>query len=1015
MKTAMLWRSYKLLLLGALLLSAPCWVSGQLNYSFTPIYGTFDTITGATMIMPDSTDEALSAPINIGFPFSFACNAYTQFMVSSNGWMSLGAAATGPMPVNNLATTGQGPILAPLWDDLAVSGDSMGNISYAITGTAPNRVMTVQWLYMKWGAPSPGPVMSFQVKLYETTNIIEFVYQREAFTIWYGSASIGISGGTIPTDFYSINGLPASPVAIYGIENDTVHTRPRGGQVFRWTPPAMVYDSAVTTQAGVGTVPACTLNKPIIGVQITTDWCDNATLLTQLYMSMAGSTIPGTSTSDVTAIHIYYTGSSPVFAPINEFVPGGITPAPGTIIANGSQALVQGINYFWIAYDLNAATATVGDALDARCTGLRVGGFAKTPVVTNPAGKCIITKCGAAPGGVGGMAFWIEGTAGTSATVDGTPLSGWNDQSGNSRNAVSPTVSNSPRYNDNSTDNINFNPQVYFDDASQNAAIASFMDIPGNGILAAGDNAYEVYALVKPGPDNLVTPGKFLFAGTAGLNNFNAFGVQGTNALGDIWDMNDLTANNTWTINYPALATFDYNAIQRQLFVSGASAGTLAGNGRNSADINDALGCQRAALAEFYNGGIAEIVTYPNTSHTVALRNRVESYLGIKYGVTLQHNYVSSAAATVWNLAQDPAYNTNIIGIARDDNSALLQKQSKSTSTAADLLTLYIGPSKMVNQFNNGGTFTAGDQSFFMAADNNAKFLFSVPSMTAEKPPGICCRLQREWLSQKNNFTNTDLTLEFDFNVVTPGYAPLNPADLRLLVDDDGDFTNALILAPPAITISVAASVVTVVVPASNFTATPYFTLASVSLATTLPVEVSDFAAACRNNTVQLQWTKRSGAANSFIVERSADGKAFSGIGTLQAEANGPQTFGFTDPMPPAGLSYYRLKITDQGGATTYTAAISMNSCNPGKLLLVTDQATGRHTLFMQLQQNASIDIGLSDVLGRRLDMPGFTGPRTLPPGVYQLPVPDHAVAAGIYFLSVTINGNSNVLRMLQR
>jgi len=966
--------------------------------------------------MPDSTDEALSPALNIGFPFSFNCNIYTQFMVSSNGWMSLGTAAGGPMPVNTLTTTGQGPILAPLWDDLMVTADS-GNVNYELSGTAPNRMLTVEWLYMNWGAPSPGPVMSFEVKLYETSNIIEFVYQREINTIWYGSASVGINGGTIPGDFYSVWGTVAAPVAMYGTENDTVRTRPRGGRVYQWLPPDMTYNTSVTTQAGVGTVPACTLNKPIIGVQITTDWCVNPTLLTQLYYSMAGSTIPGTNTNDVTAVHIYYTGSSPVFAPINEFVPGGIVPAPGTTIANGSQALVQGINYFWIAYDLNAASATTGDLLDARCTGLRVGGFAQTPVVTNPPGRCTIVKCNAAPGGVGGMAFWVEGTAGTSATVDATPLASWNDQSGNGRNAFAPAATNSPAFYDNGADNINFNPLVKFNDAGQNPVLASYMTVPGNGILATGNNPYDVYAVVKPGGNNLASQGKFLFAGTTGLNNANAFNTGATYSFGDVWNSNDLVANNNWTINYPSLVAFDFNAAQRQLFVAGASVGTLAGGGHGVPDVNDALGCTAATSpgTEFYDGGIAEIVTYPNTTHTAALRNKVESYLAIKYGITLQHDYLSSLGATVWNRSQDPAYNTNILGIARDDNSALLQRQSESTDPQPDLLTVYIGPAKTVNQANNTGSFAAGDQSFFMAANNNDPFLYAGGgSSTAEKPPGICCRLQREWLSQKTNFTNADLTLEFDFNVVTPGYSPLNPADLRLLVDDDGDFTNALVLGSPAVTISVSASVVTVKVPAFNFTGTPYFTLASVSMLTPLPVQVTDFTADCKNNTVQLKWTKRSGSPNSFVVERSADGTRFSDLATLQSLTTGLQDFSWPDASPLAGTAYYRLKIIDQLSAATYSPTLTVNSCSAGTVRLATDPQSGLSTLFLQLQQNAMVYIGFFDVTGRRFDIPGLTGVRGLKQGAVQLPVAGKGLAAGIYFLSVVINGNNQVFRIVE-
>lgn len=860
MKTV-IWHSCKSLLLGGLLLSAAGCATAQLNYAFNTFYGTYTSTTTGTVIMPDSTDEALSAALNIGFTFTYDCNDYTQFRVSSNGWISLGTMAAGPLPVNTLTTTGQGPLLAPLWDDLAVSSAIPGNINYELSGTAPNRVLTVEWLLMKWVAASPGPVMSFQVKLYESSNIIEFVYQREINTIWYGSASVGISGGTIPGDFYSVSGPAAAPAATYGIENDTVRTRPRGGRVYRWIP---------------------------------------------------------------------------------------------------------------------------------------------------------VKSCTPSPGGINGMAFWVEANAGTSTVVNGAALAGWNDQSGNNRHAVTPGAANSPAYYDNSADNINFNPVVRFNDAGQNPAAASYMDIPVNGILSAGNNPYAVYAVLKPGASNLATPGKFLFAGNAGTNNANAFDVRAGYSFADTWMANDQVVNNSWTVNYPALASFDFDGVQRQLFVSGAPAGVLPGGGRSSANANNALGCLRAAATEFYDGGIAEIITYPNTSHTMAVRNKVESYLGIKYGITLQHDYWSSAGAVVWSRTQDPAYNTNITGIARDDSSALLQRQSKSTDPVPDILTLYIGPSKTINNAANTGVFTGGDQSFFMAANNNDPYLFPNGG-TVETPPGICCRLRREWLSQQTNFNNTDLVLEFDFNIITPGYAPLNPADLRLLADDDGDFTNALVLGAPAVTITVVASVVTVSAPAANFIATPYFTLASVSMATALPVQVSGFTAECKNNTVRLGWTKRAGPPNSFVIERSADGIRFAALDAVQSAATGVQTFEWTDRWPLPGAAYYRLKIAEQPSAPAYTSIVSVSSCGAGSLRLDTDPVSGRPALFLQLRQNSTVSIGLYDIAGRRLDMAGLTGRRVLQQGAYRLPVGDSRLAAGMYFLSVGMNGNNHVFRVLVR
>jgi hypothetical protein len=310
--------------------------------------------------------------------------------------------------------------------------------------------------------------------------------------------------------------------------------------------------------------------------------------------------------------------------------------------------------------------------------------------------------------------------------------------------------------------------------------------------------------------------------------------------------------------------------------------------------------------------------------------------------------------------------------------------------------------------------FAAGDQSFFIAANNNAPILFPYGTPVTGTPPGICCRLERQWLSQITNFTNTDLTLEFDFNVVTPGYSPLNPADLRLLVDDDGNFTNALVLGSPAVTISVSASVVTVNVPASSFAGRPYFTLGSVSPATALPVQTGNFTAACANNAVQLGWTKLSGSPNSFTIERSSDGMHFAALGTVQSEVTGMQVFVYNDPSPLPGIDYYRLRITDQTAIVTYSDIVTVSGCSPGGMRIAADPATGQFTLFVYLVQNAAVDINLYDMTGRRFEVPGLTGHRAMQQGYYQLPVTGRSLSRGVYVLSVLVNGNNNVFRVLQ-
>ncbi|MBO9566822.1 MAG: hypothetical protein J7621_28880 [Niastella sp.] len=1004
-RSLLLWRTYAfyLIMLYCLLSST---AQGQIRYSFAASSGTYSYLSGSgrTTIVNGDQNNSLSGLTNIGFNFTYGCNTYTQFKASSNGWISLGDNTTQNMSGNQLSITGNGPIIAPLWDDLKTGSTG---VVMKLTGNSPNRILTIEWREAYWDAGADDPVLSFQIKLYETSNLIEFIYQREDIAAENGSASIGISGGSLGTDFYSVNGVTTSATASYGSETNNLNSRPTSGLTFRWTPLNMGYVSSTATQTNTANISKCNnLQQQLIGVQVVVQGCNNPLSVTEFKINMLGTT----ATADVSAIHIYYTGTVAAFSPIQNFGPVNITPATGVISVTGTQQLSHGTHYFWISYDISAS-ATVNNVVDAQCTQVTVGGSAQTVSSSNPSGTRTIVACPTAPGGINGHSFWVKADVGTSTTTNGALLSQWSDQSGSSRHATNGTAANQPTFYDNATKNLNFNPVVEFDEAAQSTANADFMDINNNGILSNGNTPYDVYAVIVPGSYNLTTPGKFLFAGEAGLNNFNAFDVRSNYSVNDSWNMNDLIIPNTWAVDSLLMLTFDYNILRRESYKAGTSIGTRTSAPRVALSYNNALGYQRTANLEYYDGGIAEIITYANVSHDPTARYKVESYLGIKYGITLPHNYIASNGTTVWNRSTNASYNNNIIGIARDNTGALLQRQSRSTNANPDILTIYVG-TKQVNQKNNSGNFTAGDLSFFMVGHNNGYPLNQWPG-TNEKPAGICCRIFREWLVQKTNFTNTDLKLEFNFNNVTPGTIPLNSADLRLLVDADGDFTNATIYGSSSVTITTSAGVATVTVPASLLANGSYFTLGSVSANTVLPLELKAFSGVCRNEEVQLKWATATPSAYDFVVERSTDKVNFSPVGTVVASS--ADNYSWTDLSPLPGTLYYRLKITKASGEPLYSAITTVSGCNTTAIQLSTDPGSGESTLMLQLQQKDRSIISVYDIAGRRVEIPGLTGQRSLDKGVHYMPVRIPGATAGMYFLHVTINEEPHVFRIIKK
>lgn len=96
-----------------------------------------------------------------------------------------------------------------------------------------------------------------------------------------------------------------------------------------------------------------------------------------------------------------------------------------------------------------------------------------------------------------------------------------------------------------------------------------------------------------------------------------------------------------------------------------------------------------------------------------------------------------------------------------------------------------------------------------------------------------------------------------------------------------------------------------------------------------LPVELISFTGSSTTYKVTLQWKTASELNNDhFEIERSADGKIFTKIGTVQGNGTTKtlSQYTFTDTKPLPEISYYRLKQVDYDGTAQYSKIISIKS-----------------------------------------------------------------------------------------
>ncbi|RZK93550.1 MAG: hypothetical protein EOO62_31770, partial [Hymenobacter sp.] len=182
-----------------------------------------DLGTAGSAIATANTDDDNSAAQNIGFSFTYNGTAFTQFVLNTNGLIRMGAAApsaanmflqnetatTNPVGVDPISSTSPADVdlLLPFNFDLeSSSATATAEYRVATTGTAPNRVCTIQWKNVHDKAAtstSQFASLTFQVKLYETSNQIEFVY---------GAATAATTGTVIGR--YATIGLKSASGAV---------------------------------------------------------------------------------------------------------------------------------------------------------------------------------------------------------------------------------------------------------------------------------------------------------------------------------------------------------------------------------------------------------------------------------------------------------------------------------------------------------------------------------------------------------------------------------------------------------------------------------------------------------------------------------------------------------------------------------------------------------------------------------------------------------------------------------
>ncbi|MDX2173299.1 MAG: T9SS type A sorting domain-containing protein [Bacteroidota bacterium] len=543
------------------------------------------------------------------------------------------------------------------------------------------------------------------------------------------------------------------------------------------------------------------------------------------------------------------------------------------------------------------------------------------------------------PGGVNaglltgvGLDVWLKADNGVTGTNSVTAWAN-NAASGSSLNVIG-----SPSLNTVNS-SFNYNPYVYFKGLYNSR---QYLAINGNNNLTGVDYKSFFYVVKLDSLQRIAThlatvegvSGSLPANGTlhggvnGGLAAILQQGVDADFEATGVWERN--SASVTYSVGH----TTNKNIISAISNITGPTTINRFFGGQQ--DWGPYTGCKRDWL-----GPVAELIACKNVVNTTE-KNKILSYLAIKYGITLPIDYINTAIipATIYNTTASGTYTNNIIGIGREDSEGLSQKQSH---TEDDSTIIYIG-NLFSNNPSNPFSFLT-DHSYIMCGADKGKLCSTVNSNT-EIPVGcgITSRIEREWRVQRSNSNDV-----FYFEITLPSAAltGISTWNLKLLVDNDGNFANGgtqcyytgdglgTVIYTAGTPLRIGFLINTNHI--SN-NSTKYITLASTNTITPLPIELIDFSTNCVNTNVNIKWqTASEKNVDYYEIQKSYSGQDDWKIINKTIPNNSKQstnTYSFIDEDDSYtnDVVYYKLieKDLDAGEKTLKT--IVTERCNKNSL-----------------------------------------------------------------------------------
>jgi trimeric autotransporter adhesin len=280
---------------------------------------------------------------------------------------------------------------------------------------------------------------------------------------------------------------------------------------------------------------------------------------------------------------------------------------------------------------------------------------------------------------------------------------------------------------------------------------------------------------------------------------------------------------------------------------------------------------------------------------------------------------------------------------------------------------------------------------------NNAGYgSYAIDPVTLGSFPGYNVSAYEYWTIGQGTPGQVDIT----FNYTDAGSLINNPAAIRMAHYDGADWNDLGGTPNPSNTTTNGSVTVTGVSTFSPFTF-------AATTGGVIPVRLSSFNVQKRAESVKISWTT-SQEINSarFEVERAADGRNWTRLATVTAAGNSAASLSYSiiDPMPIKGINYYRLKMIDLDGRTTYSPVQSVLFSNNDQVLIAPNPTSDFINIYLATTAATPVSISLTDVNGKLL--------KTVNTLDQQVKWTTTGLAKGIYFVRIVRAGETTVQKV---